>query len=344
MKPKYQVFVSSTYEDLKEERDQVIKTCLELGHIPVGMEMFSAGDDSQWRVIERTIRQCDYYLVIVANRYGTVSEDGRSFTEMEYDFAAACNIPILGFVLDRSAKWEVSRSETDHVKMEKLDLFKTKITARISKYWTSGEDLAGKCGLAIAKAIEDYPRPGWIPATEAASSNVADELARLSAENQSLRKLLDQSEVRAADQITADAEYLLRSAISVYLSDEAETYRFTGEYLEERTQNCIALDAALKVAKDFSDTEKPDFALHLGFSDRVYRCEETGVIRMRDESGLKSCQVESVSGVNAMFRELAKRGLIKRHNNTGTMVGSRYRLTPSGEASFSRAMLACDLE
>jgi len=45
MNKKYQIFVSSTYDDLKKERDQVIKASLEMGHIPVGMEMFSAADE-----------------------------------------------------------------------------------------------------------------------------------------------------------------------------------------------------------------------------------------------------------------------------------------------------------
>jgi hypothetical protein len=44
MNVKYQIFVSSTYEDLKDERAEVIKACLNMGHIPVGMEMFNAAD------------------------------------------------------------------------------------------------------------------------------------------------------------------------------------------------------------------------------------------------------------------------------------------------------------
>jgi hypothetical protein len=36
MQIRYQVFLSSTYDDLKTERNQIIKTCLEMGHIPVG--------------------------------------------------------------------------------------------------------------------------------------------------------------------------------------------------------------------------------------------------------------------------------------------------------------------
>ena len=56
---KYQIFVSSTYEDLKKERDQVIKAILEMGHIPVGMEMFSAADEQQWEIIKKQIEQSD---------------------------------------------------------------------------------------------------------------------------------------------------------------------------------------------------------------------------------------------------------------------------------------------
>jgi hypothetical protein len=94
-KPKYQIFVSSTYEDLKEERDTVIKAILETGNIPVGMEMFSAGDEQQWELIKRQIEDCDYYVVILAHRYGSM--DGIiSYTEKEYDFAVEKKIPVLG--------------------------------------------------------------------------------------------------------------------------------------------------------------------------------------------------------------------------------------------------------
>jgi hypothetical protein len=47
MNVKYQIFVSSTYEDLRDERNEVIKACLNMGHIPVGMEMFNAADEEQ---------------------------------------------------------------------------------------------------------------------------------------------------------------------------------------------------------------------------------------------------------------------------------------------------------
>lgn len=40
MNKKYQVFVSSTYEDLKNERQEIVEAILDAGHIPAGMEIF----------------------------------------------------------------------------------------------------------------------------------------------------------------------------------------------------------------------------------------------------------------------------------------------------------------
>lgn len=86
MDKKYQIFVSSTYEDLKEERDQAIKAILEMGHIPVGMEMFSAADEEQWQLIARQIEATDYYIIIVGHRYGSETREGISYTEKEFDY------------------------------------------------------------------------------------------------------------------------------------------------------------------------------------------------------------------------------------------------------------------
>lgn len=66
MEKKYQVFVSSTYEDLQEERKKVMEALLQMNCFPVGMEYFNASDSSQWEVIKSLIRECDYYVLIVA--------------------------------------------------------------------------------------------------------------------------------------------------------------------------------------------------------------------------------------------------------------------------------------
>src|ERR1700746_1817796 len=95
---RYQVFVSSTYADLREERQQATQAILEAGCFPSGMELFPASDDTQWELIKRVIEETDYYVVIVAGRYGSLGPEGRSYAEMEYDYAVEKGIPVLGFV------------------------------------------------------------------------------------------------------------------------------------------------------------------------------------------------------------------------------------------------------
>ena len=75
MNKKYQIFVSSTYKDLKQERQVAIDSIIKLRHIPAGMELFSATGENQFEMIKPIIYESDYYLLIVAGKYGTVCEE-----------------------------------------------------------------------------------------------------------------------------------------------------------------------------------------------------------------------------------------------------------------------------
>lgn len=89
---RYQVFISSTFEDLQEERRAVSDTLLSVDCIPVGMEEFPATDEAQFDFIKKIIDESDYYLLIIGGRYGTVDDEGISFTEKEYSYAVSKNI------------------------------------------------------------------------------------------------------------------------------------------------------------------------------------------------------------------------------------------------------------
>ena len=53
---KLQVFISSTYKDLIDERQAAVEAVLNAGHIPAGMELFKAGDQTQKDIIRETSR------------------------------------------------------------------------------------------------------------------------------------------------------------------------------------------------------------------------------------------------------------------------------------------------
>lgn len=202
MAAKYQVFVSSTYRDLSEERDLVIKAILEMGHIPVGMEMFSAADEEQWNVIKKQIDQSDYYIVIVAHRYGSCDAAGLSYTEKEYDYAVSKGVPTLGFVIDDNISWPMEKADTNPTLKAKLESLKEKVKTRPVSFWKNGDDLYGRCSIALGKAFNASPREGWVRASQAQDAAAAKEMMRLSAENADLRTRIQQFE-RAADVETA---------------------------------------------------------------------------------------------------------------------------------------------
>lgn len=98
-KTKFQVFVSSTYEDLKEEREAAVSAILNAGHIPAGMEVFQGGK-STIGTIEKWIDDSDVFVLILGGKYGTYSEDIKmSFTQMEYEYAISQKKEVFAIVL-----------------------------------------------------------------------------------------------------------------------------------------------------------------------------------------------------------------------------------------------------
>jgi hypothetical protein len=172
MDRRYQVFVSSTYDDLREERQHVIQALLELDCIPAGMELFPAADDEQWEFIKRVIDECDYYLVIVAGRYGSTDGNKISYTEKEYDYALDRGKPVIGFFHENPGDIASNKCENDPGKKCRLEAFREKIKKRLCKSWSSAEDLSGKVSRSIAQLKKSRPADGWVRAQYAADPQV----------------------------------------------------------------------------------------------------------------------------------------------------------------------------
>ena len=163
---KYQVFISSTYEDLKEERAAVSQTLLDLGCIPVGMEQFPASGMSQMDYIKKMLGTCDYYILILAGRYGSIDPaDGVGYTEKEYDYAVKNKIPVMSFIVEDIGKLPSEKCEKTDNGREYLKKFRDKVSAgRMIKKYSSKESLQAGVAISLQQCIRDFPAIGWIRA------------------------------------------------------------------------------------------------------------------------------------------------------------------------------------
>jgi len=158
----YQVFVSSTYEDLKEERNEVIKALIELGCFPAGMEYFPASDEDQWTYIKKLIATCDYYIVIIAGRYGSELPSGMSYTEREYRFALENEIPVIAFTHNNIQKISGDKLELEPDKRRKLELFLELVKMKLCRTWRDKYELGSVVSRSLTTLKENNPRVGWI--------------------------------------------------------------------------------------------------------------------------------------------------------------------------------------
>lgn len=197
---KYQVFISSTYSDLIEERRKILDVLFMADCIPAGMEAFVAVDTEQFEVIKKVIDLCDYYVLIIGKRYGSIHpETGVSYTEMEYDYAIEHNIPVLVFAIDESVELDQSKIETDTDKILKLKSFRTKaMTNRLASIWKTTDDLTGKLAVSIMKAKVEIKRPGWQRAVDFDEASLRREIMELKDRNEKLLEDLKKAESKIA--------------------------------------------------------------------------------------------------------------------------------------------------
>lgn len=161
MKKRYQIFISSTFKDLKDARNKAQEVILRLSHIPIGMELFNASDKEQWEIIQNAIDESDYYLLIIGNRYGSIDEESQlSFTEKEYYYAKSIGIPIYVFILEEGVNVDIKY--VDFENKDRLKKFKEEVqNKRLCEYWSNIDDLGVKISTSLQSAFE-ISRPGWI--------------------------------------------------------------------------------------------------------------------------------------------------------------------------------------
>lgn len=195
MNKKLQVFVSSTYTDLIDERQAAVEAILDAGHIPAGMELFKAGNESQLKTIYKWIDHSDVYMLILGGRYGSIEpQSGVSYTELEYRYALSQNIPVFAVVLSETfLTGKINAlglsAAMEQKAPEKHQAFKTFVMSKIIREVNDCKDIKIAIHSTLNEFLNEYDLPGWIRNThENDTIQLLKEKCALTEENNSLTK------------------------------------------------------------------------------------------------------------------------------------------------------------
>lgn len=224
MKKRLQVFISSTYTDLIEERQAAVSAVLKSGNIPAGMELFTAGDQSQLEVIKRWIDESDVYMLILGGRYGSVEKgSGVSYTELEYNYALEIGKPLFSVVIREDALEEKVKNYGTSVlekdRQAELKLFKQKVLSNMSSFFEDEKDIR----LCVMESLPDIAASrdlsGWISGDEVPDTKtlieeinkLSKEVAELSKENSDLKAKIVNGKKDGTEEEFQELEKILKS-------------------------------------------------------------------------------------------------------------------------------------
>ena len=232
MDKRYQVFVSSTYVDLKDERQSVLQTLMEMDCIPAGMELFPAADEEQWEFIKKIIDDCDYYLLIIGGRYGSTANDGLSYTEKEFDYAVSKGIKVIALLHKSPDELPRAKSENDERNYQKLQEFRNKVgEGRLIRFWDNPEQLPGLVSLSLNKTMKMFPAIGWVRADSTAPPELLAEINELRKENSRLSTQLAESNSHSSlipetELANFDSHIMLKGDYSIYAKSFSHDTRY----------------------------------------------------------------------------------------------------------------------
>ncbi|MGW5955745.1 DUF4062 domain-containing protein [Bacillus mycoides] len=188
MKKKLQIFISSTYIDLKDERQAAVEAILDSGHIPAGMELFKAGNEDQLKTIKRWIDESDVYLLILGGRYGSVEPaSGKSYTHLEYEYAIEKGMTVFATVLSEALLFsKAAQMGADNVfeqrEQDKYKRFKEFVHTKMIRRVEDLKDIKLSIHTTLSEFKDLYEFSGWVKGSE------VEDNAELIKENKALMK------------------------------------------------------------------------------------------------------------------------------------------------------------
>lgn len=173
---RYQVFVSSTYADLLEERALLTQVLPTLGCLPCGLELNPGDAASAWTSIKKLIDESDYYILLTGSRYGTLSPSGVSYTHMEYVYAATKQKPILVLMHEAPETRAVELQEKTPEGRRQLNDFRQLLQKGFVARWGDIRNLDTAVRQYLPQLIRARAMPGWVRANGVSNPELVREI------------------------------------------------------------------------------------------------------------------------------------------------------------------------
>ena len=337
MDKKYQVFVSSTYQDLAKERQEIMHALLELDCIPSGMELFPAANEDQWSLIKGVIDECDYYIVVIAGRYGSLGLNGLSYTEMEYRYAIDAGKPVIAFLHKEPDSIPAKLCEQTAEGKLKLHEFRALAENKMCKYWSTPSELGSVVSRSLIMLQKKHPGIGWIRGDHISSVEASTEILKLRRRIDELESEIAESQTNApkGTEGLAQGDDVFPVQCKFESMEVATRQTFTWNWVLDTTWNEIFYEISPLMMHEASNLQPSS-----RFGDFVAKRIKKVVPKSKKFAGhdyIRDVTFDRSDFETALV-QLNALGLIAQSvkNRSGKDRGSYWTLTPFGSSVMNR--------
>jgi len=377
----FRVFLCSTYSDLIDEREAVLRVIQRLQLLHVSMEFFGARPETPLETVLEEVRASDIVVVIIGHRYGTLVPNKRvSYTEIEYKEAWKNNKPCLVYVRSDDVPILPSYIEKDPFRIKALEKFKKLLQSRhLMASYMQAQDLAVHVAVDIERIIKVKKQEPPLESTDSTlslldslntPSFLCDSDNRILNVNQTLTKVLGYSASDIVGKALAEFidntndDWWLNNSIS-YFTDKGS--RYTEQIFKKKDGHSIYLELDILkyelggneifqcVARDITERKRAEEELRLSeaksreYSEQLEKMveERTRALREYQEERRKTSDVlgQAEKAYNAYME--AERQVARMYKENEYQLDEAYkaaerRINKAFDQSMAQALITRD--
>ena len=311
---------------------------LELDCIPSGMELFPAADEDQWSLIKGVIDDCDYYIVIIAGRYGSAGPDEVSYTEMEYRYAVENGKPVAAFLHSDPGSIPRKYTETTEKGTAKLQAFRELVQRKMCKNWGTPHELGSVVARSLIQLRKKHPGVGWVRGDQVPEREAAAEILDLRKQIEHLENRLQEVRVKAPP----GTEHFAQGDDSFEISFLGKIWDFYGlDKKEEPLQASLSWNQIFYTVSplliDESNEEPMSRVLEERLLPEVRSHFDKLLARLAFRGGNVGCTISGES-FRTIIVQLRALGLIGKSTRTRSVkdTATYWTLTPFGDNVMTR--------